>query len=261
MKKLYTLLLLAAVQPVFAQQTVQPGRLLEDNPTRPVKKSTPQDRLNMVSAWLNYADLVYTFNNNSYYRNYIFPDSTVVVEYTDGWGPVWKHSMGQVLDPRAPYFGLYDTLGLPLGQWTDYTVDSVAIPYRYFRFQDGAPDTLRVQYYVGNKITLQPNPGWTSGASYATVQYSPTTLTGTNYTQQVDYLLTMADTAAAGKLIELPVDIAATGNQKFAVTVTYFPGNPYNFGDTIDVYATVTPTNPINSFLLFDVYDMDQTVE
>ena len=67
------------------------------------------------------------------------------------------------------YFALVDDPNnpgqVPLTPWTVYTIDSVAVPYRYFRFQNGAPDTLRIQYYVGNKITKQPNSGWSSGAS------------------------------------------------------------------------------------------------
>lgn len=261
MKLLYTLLFAALAQPLFAQQTVEQQHSTPDNGSRLVKKSPPPSRFNEVSKWLNYADIIYNNNNNSYYRNYVFPDSTVMVEYSDGWGSVWKHSMGEVLDPVAPYWALTADPEVPLSQWTVYTVDSVAIPYRYFRFQNGAPDTVRIQYYVGDKITKQPNPGWASGASYATVQYDTARLTGGNFTQEVDYILTEADTAALGKFIQLPVGITATANEKFALTVTYFPGNPYNFGDTIDVYATVVPTNPINAFILFDVYDEDLTVE
>ena len=62
-------------------------------------------REDQITAWYNYGRSVSAmFENSDYFRNYLFPDSTVLARFGDGDGgtlmaPVWKHGFGQVMDP------------------------------------------------------------------------------------------------------------------------------------------------------------------
>lgn len=222
------------------------------------KKGNTGSRVNIVSDWYNYGDAIYDAGGDvSYFRNFLFPDSTVLVDFSDGVGPVWKHSLGEVLDPSSPLF-------VSNGQTATephipYTLDSIAIPYRYWRFQDANPDTLVVQVYKEPAINLQLNPGWTSGASYSNVPYDYQERIGDSETLTFKYLLTNDDTTADGtqKVLEFATNLSIPAGQKVAVTATYFPGNAYNVNDTIDTYATFSIDHRINAFVFYDYRDND----
>ena len=217
-----------------------------------------------VSYWFNYGEDIWEIadaegGDVSYFRNFLFPDSTVLVEFSDGMGSPWKHSLGQVFDPVGP---LFSVLSPEVNQFTPYTLDSIGFFYRYFRFQDSAPDTLKVQVYENDNITLQPDPGWTSGASYASVDYDYGTRTGTNFSQEYTYLLTNNDTISANQgFLKFPINIPVNANEKVAATITFIPGNPFNSGDTIDVYVEPAPTVQRNAFVVYEYRDNDFNLE
>ena len=124
-------------------------------------------------AWFNYFNELNQLGVDiSYFRNNLFPDSTVQIEFSSGLGFVWKHTVGQVLDPTSQFF-LVDAPQLNTA--AKYTLDTVAIPYRYRRFQQGYPDTLIVQIFADNVINKNPDPGWSSNQSYANVAYNIST--------------------------------------------------------------------------------------
>ncbi|MGE0636768.1 MAG: T9SS type A sorting domain-containing protein [Bacteroidia bacterium] len=217
-----------------------------------------------VSYWFNYGEDIWEIadaegGDVSYFRNFLFPDSTVLVEFSDGLGSPWKHSLGQVFDPVGP---LFSVLSPEVNQFTDYTLDSIGFFYRYYRFQDSAPDTLIVQVYEDDKIGFQPDPGWTSGASYATVEYDYETRIGSNPSQQYTYLLTNDDTISTTQgYLTFPVNISIPAGEKVAATITYIPGNPFNTGDTLDVYVEPSPTNQRNAFIVYEYRDNDFNLE
>ncbi len=217
-----------------------------------------------VSTWFNYGEDIYQIAQDqggdvSYFRNFLFPDSTVLVEFSDGLGSPWKHSLGQVFDPVSP---LFSVLSPEVNQFTPYTLDSIGFFYRYFRFQDSAPDTIKVQVYDNSNISFQPDPGWTSGASYATVDYDYQSRTGANFSQEYTYLLTNDDTISTTQgFLKFPVNIPVNANEKVAATITYIPGNPYNTNDTIDVYVVPPPTVQRNAFVVYEYRDNDFNLE
>lgn len=214
-----------------------------------------------TQGWYNYGRLVYDQGGDvSYFRNNLFPDSTVQVEFSNGMGYVWKHSMGQVLDPVAGYW----LLNAPVlgAQSTDpYKVDSIAIWYRYFRHQTVAPDTLIIQLYKDDKLTKQVDP-WGDGRSVAMASYDYMARIGSNATQTITYLLENKDTSTANQnAIVLPVNLQMGPDEKVATTITYIPGNPYVHGDTIDQYMATPPSKLINSFIAYEFRDNDKTLE
>jgi|GEM_PF-519836 len=226
--------------------------------------STPSVTLDDVTEWFNYGEDIYLIAQDqggdvSYFRTFLFPDSTVLVEFTSGLGAPWKHSQGQVFDPVSPFFSV---LSPEVSQYTPYTLDSIGFYYRYFRFQDSAPDTLIIQVYEDDNIGFEPNPGWTSGASYATVNYDYTARIGANPSAQYTYLLTNDDTISTTQgYLRFPVNIPVAAGKKVAATITYIPGNTFNTGDTIDVYVVPPPVNQRNAFITYEYRDNDFNVE
>ncbi|MCG3167419.1 MAG: hypothetical protein POELPBGB_03210 [Bacteroidia bacterium] len=217
-----------------------------------------------ISYWFNYGEDIWEIadaegGDVSYFRNFLFPDSTVLVEFSDGLGAPWKHSLGQVFDPVSP---LFSVLSPEVNQFTPYTLDSIGFFYRYYRFQDSAPDTLIIQVFENDKIGFQPDPGWTSGASYATVEYDYEARIGNNPSHQYTYLLTNDDTISTTQgYLTFPVNIPVAAGEKVAATITYIPGNPFNTGDTIDVYVEPSPTVQRNAFIVYEYRDNDFNLE
>lgn len=212
------------------------------------------------SYWYNYPrELDAQGIATTYFRLHLFPDSSVQVEFSSGYGHVWKHSMGQVFDGRTELWSFsgstpfIDTLGA-----SNYTVDSIAFPYRYIRHQNAAPDTVFVQVWEDSKITRVPSPGWSSGASYARVDWDSVAILGRDADHIFTILLDGNDTAEASqRFIEIPLGITVPVDHIIATAMTYKPGNPYSFGDTIDYYATDTPVNQINAFIPYEFADDD----
>ena len=247
----------------FAQQAGLTGN--EDVPSAEIRKhfhkGNSGERVNIISDWYNYGGTMYDMGGNvSYFRNFLFPDSTVLVEFTTGYGPVWKHSIGQAFDPTSLNYTIGGQTHCP--STVPYTLDSIAIPYRYWRSQQAAADTLIIQIYDHSDMTLVANPGWTSGASYASVDYDYTKRKGTNFLQEYKYILTNADTISTTQgIIYYQVNHSLAANEKVAATVTYIPGNPYNVNDTIDRYSATPVTNKINAFVFYNYRDNDLNYE
>lgn len=258
MKKIYlsVALVLMAFMSFGQGDLVERPEAAEHFQTRDFNKS--YERAGGILEWFNYGEEIYNFGGDvSYFRIFAWPDSTVLTEFSSGLGNVWKHSLGQVFDP---YTGFFEVNHQPVVG--AYGIDSIAIPYRYLRVQDDAPDTVVVQFYEQNRILFSEDPGWTSGASYATVEYDYMTNKGLNPTEEVTLLLTNDDTITSTQgFITLPVFRTVAEDQHFAMTISYKPGNEYNFGDTVDIYFDPQPDNRRNAFILYEFRDNDKTVD
>lgn len=251
MKKLITAFSLL----IFTQSFI--GQFLENSPNKSNLENTKISEKSTYENWFNYGEAIYNLGGNvSYYRSTIFPDSTVQSEFSSGMGYVWQHSVGQVLDPTSPYYEIENLVSFNADN--HYTLDSVGIFYRYFRHQQSAPDTLIIQIYDDSKMTYSLDP-WGNGKSYASLGYNYMTRKGSNATNEYVYLLENKDTTSTIEFLSFPIGLAVSPGEKVAATFTYIPGNSYSFGDTIDQYASVTPTNRINSFYYFYYVDNDHT--
>jgi len=259
MKKLYILAMLALSTSVYGQSIKNSAMAVPEGPQRHAPGAlTRADSTRLIG----YLDVMYTLTdaaNRTYYINHLWPDTSVVQLYSTGLSTPFIHSIGQVLDPAAANLINYGSAILPISQWQPFTVDSVFIPYRYSRVQNGNPDTVIVQYYANDEVLLQYD--YNVNASGATVWYDPQTQKGTNYSQQQMVMLDQDDTASITKFLSLPVGITVSPENKFAVTVTYKPGNPYNAGDTLFVASDVTANvvNPVNRFSVFDLEVTDMS--
>jgi len=223
--------------------------------SRTVSSSESGNR-QFVSEWYNYGESISLLGGNvDYYRNYLFPDSTVVTEFSTGFSSVWKHSYGQMCDPSSPNLA-NNTL---IDENAAYSMDSILLWYRYYRFQNQNPDTVIIQVYEDNKINFSEDP-WTDDRSYGNVDYDTLTRKGKTPSFEYTILLGDNDTATASQHgILIPVGINIAAGKKAAATVTYFPGNPVMPGDTIDPVTTATVVNKINAFAIYDYKDLDKT--
>lgn len=208
-----------------------------------------------ANKWMNYG----RFMNNdvnapgSYFRNYLYPDSTVQTNFSSGLGYVWKHSIGQVIDPYAKIYSDYSYL--KIGQWTTYTIDSIGIIYRYNRFND-VGDYLMLQIYETESLTLVENSNWQSGASYGYAPYDHTRKMGANGAyKEIRYDLSQTDTAVTSQRV-LPFEINSKEfNGPVSIVVTFFPGQEATLGDTIDYINFPDVKNKVNAFLAYDYTD------
>jgi len=208
----------------------------------------------VYGGWYNFGSMVYdNLGGVDYFRNHLFPDSSVQVEFNNGLGHVWKHSMGQVFDPADDNWAIGGTI--PIDVTDPYTVDSIRIWYRYFRHQTQNPDTIRVQVFTESNMSLFEDP-WGNGQSYATTAYDYSTHSGPNATQVIDILIDDDDTSTVSQsTLDLEINQYVNEDEVIGVVVDYYPGNPYNFADTIDQYLTTPPTNQINAFIMYNFRD------
>ena len=207
-----------------------------------------------VSEWYNYGRTIKNQGGNClYYKNYLFPDSTVKADFSGSMAGVWKHSYGEVCDPSSPSL-INNTL---IDANASYSLDSISLQYRYYRFQNQAPDTLVFQIYKNDRIEFSADP-WNDNRSWARVNYNYQLRKGDTASYEYTILLNYSDTSTATqRTIYLPVGINISAGQKVAATVTYFPGNNYSIGDTID--PTIVATHRINAFAIYDFKDKDIT--
>lgn len=214
-----------------------------------------------ISEWYNYA---FRLNQSKgftlpYLYEYLFPDSSVKMPWSsdNALHYVTAHSYGQVLDPGSAVFPN------PIDPSISYSVDSVGFWYQYFRYQNSAPDTLVVQVFNNDRIHF----GRWSGAvdtPYAYVLYDTTLRRSPNPTFEFKGLLTNLDTTTTNyKFLSIPINppIVLPAGGKVAATITYYPGNPHNFGDTIYPFTIPPPVNLINGFMINHTKDVTRTFE
>lgn len=215
---------------------------------------TQTQNKDVYGGWYNFGGMVYdNLGGVDYFRNHLFPDSSVQVEFSNGFGHVWKHSMGQVFDPADDNWANGGIV--PIDLTDSYTVDSIRIWYRYFRNQTQYPDTIRVQVFTEANMSLFEDP-WANGQSYASTPYDYTTHSGPNASQVFNILIDDDDTSTVSQTtLDLEINQLVNADEVIGVVVDYFPGNPYNFADTIDQYITTPPTNQINAFIMYNFRD------
>ena len=117
------------------------------------------------SRWYNYGLTMDTINGGGgkLLGNNLFPDSTVIIKYSDGqggytYGGPWIHNIGEVLDVTSDNFNnssIYTNGELFLTKADTFKLDSVQIPVYYSRKinDDNIIDTLQVEIAVNNSLS------------------------------------------------------------------------------------------------------------
>ena len=253
-------------------------------------------------GWFNYANIMQyvTFPPNgkpatsNLLTGILFPDTTILIRYSRGTGKPdsignpWVHSVGVVLDPYDYIFQGYTAINFPLYKQNDgtykrfntYTIDSVAIPYFYYRniADNSIKDTLQIEVITnlsgpGTLLyggTLSATWGWDSiryidlhtddFLNYTFTQPTPTPNPplSTPGVQIIKVPLGIADTTmivngvahSKSKLVATNLNLAKDyGTTLSAVTFRFIPG--YSWAPFYDTLNAVKTSNRGNIFQYF----------
>lgn len=111
------------------------------------------------SYWVSYVDHYVNLYGSSPYGligNLLFPDSTIMAEYSSGFASVWVHRAGQVFDLNAPVITLDNVTIDPTKK---FTIDSISAIGIYTRVDNNVVDTLRFRI-------VAPTANQMNGVSY-----------------------------------------------------------------------------------------------
>lgn len=252
MKKMYYLIfvLLISGNTVFCQSLLSfpSEKTIEQKQNLKITKQLDPSK-DATSRWYNYGDaidLLWGGGVGEYSANYLFPDSTMQVEYSGGViAGTWIHKIADVFDPTSSVFN--DPTLFPgelnILKSSTYTLDSMEIYCVYMRGPSSstAIDTLLVELKLGNF------PTGTSGFSY----FGPTSPVsinlGTDTTKFISLLYTHAtnsfgyvpdytikipldesfanDTLSNGlNVVKIAPDLNVGPNQLAYVSVSFIPG-------------------------------------
>lgn len=183
----------------------------------------------------------------------IFPDSTVKVLLSNLSTPLF-HSVGMVIDPKSYVY--ID----PLSIWHPYSWDSIDMPFHYKRGTDSffsatanrmveVVDTVIVQYLTSNQITKTSIANSTSPA--VAVAFDTALVRCPAYAKQDTILLRSGDTSGNGNtywtIARRKVGLSLNPGEIVGATMTFYPGYPYQTGDTL-VIDNKQPTKRLNRF-------------
>lgn len=93
--------------------------------------------------------------------NNVWPDSTILVNYSTGYSGPWIHAIGEAVNPKSSIFAAGG--GLVINEFMPYTIDSIAFYCFYYRetATASAVDTLQIQILENG----DGNYYWEQGAS------------------------------------------------------------------------------------------------
>ena len=245
---------LMAQVPTMTQENAPEGAIF--TPYVSPKKAETRNMKRQVTEWYNFVEasaanggISYTTITNST----LFPDSTVKQLYGSAGGGtelgyVNRHNAGQVFDPTSFYFDD------PLSIYNSYQVDSVQIAYKYANNIPGTVDTLEIQFFWGNSVSLGrlvDNNG-NELEKTAWIGYNRTFGIGSNANATTRLTLSEADTSWAGFNVvgvRLPTIANVAAGGAVAVAFRFIPGYTWQTDDTIQHDWDPAPTKKLNHFM------------
>ncbi len=268
-RNIFTLLILiSAVVAVSAQtplNTLSWNKMLlpqKNNSAQQIRddyQNRFHNQLRNPSYWVSYA-LDYDALNGYYFSslsgNFLFPDSNVYVNFSDGAGGIiegtpFVHELGDILDPLAFVFQYID--GVNFTTETSYTVDSALIYMAYQRTTDASiVDTLLVYMYEGavGASNLPEyyyvGPDISANFGYDTLfipfmKYSYTT-NKPNATNLKTFKLPLYESDSSSfyfAKVFSTNNFSIPANHKVAMAVTFKPGYSYDAFDNVEETGNV----------------------
>jgi len=166
MKKFLFLLFIGLLsEALFAQVSVQPIQNQRQESFRLNKSENNYEVLKQqssskssVSRWYNYGETMQQYHGivSPLYYNYLFPDSTILVNYTSGYGSPWIHKLGDVLDVTSVMFNdpAIHPNALTIDALTKYKLDSLYFHCMYDRniANPSIVDTLLFEISVNDNL-------------------------------------------------------------------------------------------------------------
>ncbi len=302
MKKLYVLIVMVLLSGyIFAQNLNQFGKNKKKNS---INKLThlKTSKINLISdkgspvgyRWYNYASTMQNkkfpigYNLNEF-SDFLWPDTTVWIGYSNGHFTPYFHSVAVVLDPYDTIFNNSSSavnmkqtkINGNYYRYYNYTIDSVEFPYTYIRNIKDASirDTLEVEFITNLWDTYSNITGQMTAWGYDTTHFCglfTDTLLNFSFSQmnpplpvpsvqKVKILLGPEDSSEVvnGYITIKTKTIAPStplgyGNYLCAATFRFIPGfkwTPYK--DTINA---INPTQALN-YLNFWAYEENDTSE
>lgn len=206
----------------------------------------------LTSRWYNAA---FTIDNlvgdiGTSAANFIFPDSTLLVNYSTGLGAPWIHSVAEVCDPQSSWYDSSDPAVLSIKSWDNYTIDSIGFYGFYTRNTvSTTPDTLVIQIQTNEKGSRY----WNSTASpWVMTNFGTDTLSFRAVNRDMLSMFYTGDTVTTIKVLLndavandtlsnginyinvaplLPIEVRATNT--FNATFTFVPG--YTWTPNVDL--------------------------
>lgn len=174
MKRIFTLTMSLLFTAGLFAQSIQPGPVPVDQPmSKPTaaKQMMLQKNSNksLESRWYCYAvtmdDVLQTASFNF---NNLFPDTTILVNYSSGYSGPWIHSLGNMIDPTSDWFNdpTYYPTDLKINDYMSYSLDSIGMNFIYLRHlaSSSIVDTLRFQVLIDPiKGSNMPRYYWSTG--------------------------------------------------------------------------------------------------
>ena len=250
-----------------------PVQLPTMNMSQERHKATESGWLSPSSLWSSYGA---SWQSGSLYR--LFPDTNVVYIPNDGSAP-FNHSwglVGSVFQPDEPLYTAQVDNMWQMNREDEYTVDSIAFFYAYFRVEDSIMvdgfnvnivDTVIIHFYQADNLasySMRDNDN--QFAIPIPNQYSVEKL-GPNTVAFTDTLLLSKDAATdsvypegtftGGTIaIPIPASIGQTPDHPnfdianvVGTSVSYRPMQPFSVGDTLASFdPNVKQTNRLNNF-------------
>jgi hypothetical protein len=158
MKKIATILLMSS-SVLFAQESTliaRNGFLLNKEVEKPYNRSKAEAVSGVFNEWLDFNSgyEAYWTANSSLVANNLFPDSTVLVQYSTGFGSPWIHKIGQVFDMKSLPLSLQ--YSNPFSRTESYQIDSIQIGLLYNRvnLNPNQFDTVVVEVVLPSSTNL-----------------------------------------------------------------------------------------------------------
>lgn len=260
MKKIYMLVLAVLITgtAVIGQTlTIPASKTLDQKQISKIKVHQTPSNEKGVSRWYNYGDAMDLIMGGvgELNANYLFPDTTILVDYSTVYAGTWIHKIADVFDPTVYFFN--DGTNYPgelfLPKTSTYTLDSMEVYCIYSRGvkTPTAVDTLLVQVAVadfpGPFAYFGPTSPVSINLSTDTVMFVDLAYTqatnsfGVNPHTDFKIPLTEAfanDTLASGlNVAKLAPGLSIGANQHFYVSVSFIPGYTWTPNvDTIDQF-------------------------
>jgi hypothetical protein len=258
MKKTYLLLSAALIaSSSFAQLVEKAGDLItpgqplmhETISSEGISKALQNSDKAQIGNWYDYAfayENLYASTPYGLIGNNLFPDSTILVDYSTSFGAPWVHAVGQTFDVDALPFVVE---GIALDPSQPFTVDSIAA-YGVYTRVNSSIDTLILQVIAPSANNLggrsffldSPSPGDTLFMINTDWDFASLSTPGvmTEYRVIMDDAF-FADSTANG--LHIPTIVAgdvispATGAFAgvFAINMEFRPGYTYTATDTLNV--------------------------
>ncbi len=245
MKKTLTILCAIAIANLVTSQNL-PSPI---NAERIIIPTQAQTKSYSQSNWIDYISsygAYYGSSNNTFNINYIFPDSTIRLDYGTGT-PFYSNivSVAQVFDLNSEIF---TTTGTSFDLNRSLTIDSIDITGIYERIDNAVVDTLVVnftppslqnlnaQYYFAGSQMIN-NYGDTVFFQNLSYDYNSLSINGFTRTVKVpldnNFYADSSNIGFHSAKIQLNEELSSLSNGLFAISLDFIPGYSWSSTDTL----------------------------